>query len=120
MAKVLIHLTTGLENPTKAALAFLIAKTGLEEGHTVTMFLAGDAVTLLRTESVESVVGIGTGALSAHVAAIKASPAEVYYSGLSAKARGVTHDQLALDKAQPAQPAKLLELAAEADFVLNY
>ena len=54
MPKVLIHLTTGLENPTKAALAFLMAKTGLEEGHTVTMFLAGDAVTLLRTESVRS------------------------------------------------------------------
>ena len=50
MSKVLIHLTTGLENPTKAALAFLVAKTGLEEGHTVAMFLAGDAVTLLRTE----------------------------------------------------------------------
>jgi predicted peroxiredoxin len=120
MSKVLIHLTTGLENPTKAALAFLMAKTGLEEGHTVTMFLAGDAVSLLRTESVESVVGIGTGALSAHVAAIKTSAAEVYYSALSAKARGITHDQLALDKAQPAQPAKLLELAAAADFVLNY
>jgi uncharacterized protein len=120
LAKVLIHLTTGLENPTKAALAFLMAKTGLEEGHKVTMFLAGDAVSLLRTESVESVVGVGTGALSAHVATIKTSPAEVYYSGLSAKARGITHEMLALDKAQPAMPAKLLELAAESDFVLNY
>lgn len=120
MAKVLIHLTTGLENPTKAALAFLMAKTGLEEGHAVIMFLAGDAVALLRTESVESVVGIGTGALSAHVATIRTSNADVYYSGLSAKARGITHDMLALEKSQPAMPAKLLELASEADFVLNY
>lgn len=120
MPKVLIHVTTGLENPTKAALAFLVAKTALEEGYTVTMFLAGDSVALLRTESIENLNGIGTGALSAHVAAIKTSAAEIYYSGLSAKARGVTHETLGLDKAQPAMPAKLLELAAAADFVLNY
>jgi len=36
-----------LENPTLAALGFLVAKTAIEEGHTVTLFLAGDAVKLL-------------------------------------------------------------------------
>jgi predicted peroxiredoxin len=120
MSTVLVHITTGIENPTKAALGFLVAKTALEEGHKLTMFLAGDAVNLLRTDAAENVHGIGTGALSAHIAAIKPSNAEIYYSGMSAKARGVTHEVLALDKAQPAQPAKLLELAAAADFVLSY
>ncbi len=39
--KFLIHVTTGQDNPTKAALSFLVAKTALEEGHTVNLFLAG-------------------------------------------------------------------------------
>ena len=46
--KILIHITSGPENPTKAALGFLMAKTAIEEGHSVTMFLAGDAVQLFR------------------------------------------------------------------------
>ena len=43
----LFHVTTGSDNPTKAALSFLVAKTALEEGHRVSIFLAGDAVLLL-------------------------------------------------------------------------
>jgi predicted peroxiredoxin len=41
MAKILVHLTHGPEHPTRAALAFLVAKAAIEEGHTVTLFLAG-------------------------------------------------------------------------------
>ncbi len=48
MAKILIHVTCGPENPTKAALAFLVAKAAVDEGHEVSMFLAGDGVQLLR------------------------------------------------------------------------
>jgi predicted peroxiredoxin len=42
--KIFIHVTHGPEHPTRAALAFLIAKTAIEEGHKVSLFLAGDAV----------------------------------------------------------------------------
>src|SRR5687768_4219778 len=45
---ILVHVTHGPEHPTRAALAFLVARTALEEGHSVTLFLAGDAVQLLR------------------------------------------------------------------------
>ena len=48
MAKILIHVTCGPENPTKGALAFLVAKAAVDEGHEVSMFLAGDGVQLLR------------------------------------------------------------------------
>ena len=44
MAKILVHVTNGPENPTRAALAFLVAKSAIDEGHSVSMFLAGDAV----------------------------------------------------------------------------
>ena len=46
--KLLVHVTVGPENPTKAALAFLVARTAIEEGNTVTLFLAGDAVQLIK------------------------------------------------------------------------
>ncbi len=120
MAKVLVHIHTGPENATKAALGFLVAKTALEEGHALTMFLAGDAVNLLRKDTVEVLNGLGTGSLSAHVGAVSKSDAPIFYSTMSAKVRGLTPDVLVIGRASPATPAKLLELAAESDFVLTY
>ena len=64
--KILIHITQGPENPTKAALGFLIAKTALEEGHTVNLFLAGDAVKLLQDSVLNTFAGVGTGKLREH------------------------------------------------------
>jgi predicted peroxiredoxin len=46
--RLLVHVTQGPENPTRAALAFLVAKTAIDEGDVVTLFLAGDAVQLMR------------------------------------------------------------------------
>ena len=120
MAHVLVHISTGPENATKAALGFLVAKTALEEGHKLSMFLAGDAVNLLRKDTVETLNGLGTGALSAHVGAINKSEAEIFYSGLSAKARGLTPEVLAIERASPGLAAKLIELATAADVVLCY
>jgi uncharacterized protein len=48
MGTLLVHLTHGPEAPTRAALAFLVAKAAVEEGHDVSLFLAGDSVQLLR------------------------------------------------------------------------
>ena len=47
---ILVHITQGSDNPTRAALGFLVAKTAIDEGHKVTLFLAGDAVKLYRTQ----------------------------------------------------------------------
>jgi uncharacterized protein len=35
MAKLLVHLATGPENPTRGALALLVARTAVDEGHDV-------------------------------------------------------------------------------------
>jgi uncharacterized protein len=86
--KILIHLTQGPENPTKAALAFLVARTAIEEGHTINMFLAGDAVQLIRDGVLESLIGLGTGKLKDHFDVIVKSGATIYLSGMSAQGRG--------------------------------
>ena len=63
MAKLLINVTHGPEHPTRAALGFLVGRAAVEAGHEVTLFLAGDAVQLLREPVMDSLVGLGTGSL---------------------------------------------------------
>lgn len=58
MAKFLVHVTCGVENPSKAALAFLVSRSALDEKHEVTMFLAGDAAQLVRPAVVENLSGL--------------------------------------------------------------
>ena len=60
MAKILVHVTCGPNDPTRAALAFLVARAAVDEGHNVNLFLAGDAVQLLREAVLDSLVGLGT------------------------------------------------------------
>src|SRR5919106_1259291 len=107
MARILVHVTTGPENPTKAALAFLVAKAAVDDGHEVTMFLAGDSVQLLRDGVLDSLVGLGTGSLRESYDAVVASGARIYASGMSSKARGVGEPDLEGKPVELAQPASL-------------
>ena len=66
MPSVLVHITCGPENPTKATLAFFVAAAAVEAGHEVHVFLAGDAVQLMREPVRNALVGLGTGALHEH------------------------------------------------------
>ena len=94
MANILVHITSGPEHPTRAALGFLVAKTAIEEGHSVSLFLAGDAVQLLRDAVLDSLSGLGTGKLREHYEAIGAGGGRFYLSGMSSKGRGVGAEDL--------------------------
>lgn len=118
--KFLIHVTASPADSTKAALAFLVAKTAIEEGHTVNLFLAGDAVKLLQEAALSTVVGLGTGKLREHFDAIVRSGGKFYLSGNSSKARGVTEADLKGKPAEFALPTVLVKLAAESDKLFTY
>ena len=120
MAKILIHLTSGPEHPTRAALGFLVAKAAVEEGHEVSLFLAGDAVQLIRDGVLDSLHGLGTGSLRESYDAVVASGARIYASGMSSKARGVGEVDLEGKPVELALPNKLVQLALESDRVLTY
>ncbi len=120
MAKFLIHIHTGPDNPTKAALGLLVAAAALQEGHAVDVFMAGDGVGLLRQESLDSVEGLGTGRVKDHVDAIAAAGGRFHLSGMSAKARGLGPEILAGKPAEFAMPDVLVRLAADADVTLTY
>ncbi|HWH06691.1 MAG TPA: DsrE family protein [Gaiellaceae bacterium] len=116
MAKLLINLTHGPEHPTRAALGFLVGRAAAEAGHDVSLFLAGDAVQLLREPTLDGLVGLGTGSLRESYDALRAGGAHFYVSGMSSQARGFDPEGVA----EPALPAKLVELALDADRVLTY
>jgi uncharacterized protein len=116
MARLLIHVTTGPENPTRAALGLLVAKTALGGGHEVDVFLAADAVDYLRAETREAAHGIGTGSAAEHWAALVEGGARLFASGLSSKARGITPEA----GVELAPPDRLVALILEADRVVVY
>lgn len=120
MAKLLIHVTRGPEDPTRAALAFLVGKAAAESGHSVTYFLAADAVQLLREAVLDNLAGLGTGRLRESYDALAAAGTRFYLSGMSSAGRGVTEEDLADKPAELAQPSRLVELAFEHDRVITY
>jgi predicted peroxiredoxin len=120
MAKFLIHVTCGVENPTKAALAFLVGRTAIEERHDVTFFLAGDAAQLLRSAVVDNLAGLGTGSLKEHLAVIADGGGRFYVSGMSARGRGVGSEDFGSVSAELVRPDVLIKLAAQVDRVLCY
>ena len=120
MSRLLVHIATGPENPTRAALGLLVARTALGGGHSVDVFIAGDGVAVLRPETLDAGHGIGTGSMREHVDALVAGGAGLYASGLSSKARGLTVEALGGLPVMMAPPDKLVELAFAADRVLVY
>jgi len=120
MSRLLVHIATGPENPTRVALGLLVARTALEAGHDVDLFIAGDGVSTLRPETLDAGQGIGTGSLREHVDALVAGGARLYASGMSSKARGLTPETLGGLAVTMAPPSRLVELAFEADRVLAY
>lgn len=120
MPSILVHVTSGPEAPTRAALAFAVARAALDEGHQVTLFLAGDAVQLLRTAVLDQLSGLGTGNLRELYDAIVAKGGRIFVSGGSSKARGVTDDDLRGKPAEFAGPPQLVRLSLEHDRVFTY
>jgi predicted peroxiredoxin len=118
--KFLIHIHSGPDAPTRAALGFLVALTAQNEGHEVSVFLAGDGAALITDEAIAAVAGVGTGRLADHFPALIQGAARIYVSGMSAKARDIGDAALAGKPAEFAMPAKLVQLASEADVVLVY
>ncbi|MCH7586875.1 MAG: DsrE family protein [Chloroflexi bacterium] len=120
MAKILVHITHGPEHPTRAALGFHIAKAAIEEGHSVTLFLAGDGVQLMREGAIDHLRGLGTGVLREPYDAVASSGVKIYLSGMSSKSRGLSEKDLEGKSYEFASPKDLVRLAVEHDRMFTY
>ena len=86
----------------------------------VTLFLAGDAVQLIRDGVLDSLAGLGTGKLRDHYDAIAKGGGRFYLSGMSSNARAVTAEDLKGKPAEFAQPNVLIRLALDHDRMFTY
>lgn len=120
MSTLLVQITSGPNDPTRAALGFLVAKTAIEAGHQVTVFLAGDGVALMRDGVLDNLIGLGTGKLRDHFDAFAAGGGRVYVSGLSSKARSLSEGELEGKPGEMAMPDVLVKLIADSDRVVTY
>jgi uncharacterized protein len=118
--RLLVHLTCGPEQPSRAALALLVAATAAADGYAVDVFVASDGVSLLRPETIGAVVGVGTGAVADHLAALRDARAGLFASAMSAAARGISREQLETQGFTPAPPSTLVSLTFAADRTLVY
>ncbi|HET6745272.1 MAG TPA: DsrE family protein [Candidatus Limnocylindria bacterium] len=120
MGRLLVHLSTGPENPTRAALAFLVARTARQKGHEVDVFLAGDAVGFLRDATLDAAQGVGTGSLREHFDALAGGGARFFASKMSSNARALDATAVGDKSVEFATPDQLVQLTFEADRVLSY
>lgn len=120
MANILVHITHGPEHPTRAALGFHIAKASIDEGHSVTMFLAGDGVQLMRDGAIDHLNGLGTGNLRKLYDAVVSSGTKIYLSGMSSRSRGLGEEELKGKPCKFASPRDLVQLAVEHDRMFTY
>ena len=120
MAKLLFNITNGTNNPTKASLGFMLARTAVEEGHEVTVFLNADAVSLIRKPVLESLVGLGTGKLSEHFNILVDAKVPIYVSAISCEIRGVTEKDLEEANSIKVFPKTLLNLSLQSDRTFVY
>tara|TARA_Y100001970_G_scaffold282769_1_gene396298 strand:+ start:290 stop:652 length:363 start_codon:yes stop_codon:yes gene_type:complete len=120
MNKLLIHILTGVENPSRAVLGFLIAKTALEEGKEVTVFCAGEGVSCLHESTINEMQGVGLGKLSDYLSVLKKGGANLFASKMSANSRGITNQQLESLGFTPATPKMLVNIIFESDKVVVY
>ena len=120
MAKILFNITNGTSNPTKASLGFMLARTAVEEGHEVTVFLNADAVSLMRTPVLENLVGLGTGKLKEHFEVLKQGNVPIYVSAISCDIRGVSDQDLKETNSKKVLPKTLLNLSLAADRTFVY
>ena len=120
MSSILIQVTAGPDQPTKAALGFLLGKTALEEGHEVNIFLAGDAVMLIQEGVLENLSGLGTGKLLDHYEAIVAEGVVINLSKMACESRGIKSGDLINKPLKKSTSEDLLELALSSDKVLCY
>lgn len=116
MARLLVQIATGPENPTRAALGLLVARTAAGEGHDVDVFLADDAVGFAREETAAAAQGIGTGSVAEHLGALREAGTKVHLSGMSSKARGLSGEVANGYELMP--PEKLVDLMVGSERVV--
>src|ERR1700758_2725263 len=92
--KVMMKSAWGSDDPTKAAFPFLHGLALSEAGHSVQIFLLGEAVSLMRKSVADAVVPVGWPPLGQSLAKIAEKHVQIYACGACSRARSVAQSDL--------------------------
>ena len=109
----------GSDDPTKAAFPFLHGLALAEAGHSVQIFLLGEAVSLMRKSTAEAVVPVGWPPLAQALEKVSARKIQIFACGACSRARGVTEADLANYGAKYGSPTIFVGLVEWADRVIT-
>lgn len=109
----------GSDDPTKAAFPFLHGLALSEAGHSVQLFLLGEAVSLMRSTVAAAVVPVGWPPLGETMKKISERKVQIYACGACSRARGVMQSDLDLWGAKFGNPAIFVSLVEWADRVIT-
>jgi predicted peroxiredoxin len=109
----------GSDDPTKAAFPFLHGLALAEAGHSVQIFLLGEAVGLMRKSIAEAVVPVGWPPLAQTLDKVAARKIPIFACGACSRARGVGESDLANYGAKYGNPTIFVGLVGWADRVIT-
>src|SRR4029077_2447552 len=117
--KIMFKSAWGSDDPTKAAFAFLHGNALAEAGHTVQIFLLGEAGSLMRSSARHAVVRVGWPPLAEALTKASANKIQIYACGACSRARGVTEADLGQWGAKFGNPTIFVSLVEWADRIIT-
>ena len=117
--RVMMKSAWGSDDPTKAAFPFLHGLALAEAGHSVQIFLLGEAVGLMRKSVAEAVVPVGWPPLVQALDKVAARKIPIFACGACSRARGVGEGDLANYGAKYGNPTIFVGLVEWADRVIT-
>ena len=117
--KIMMKSAWGSDDPTKSAFPFLHGLALSEAGHSVQIFLLGEAVSVLRKSVASAIVPVGWPPLIETLEKIAARHITIYACGACSRARAVTEVDLNQWGAKFGSPAIFVSLVEWADRVIT-
>jgi predicted peroxiredoxin len=117
--KIMMKSAWGSDDPTKSAFPFLHGLALAEAGHSVQVFLLGEAVSVMRKSVASAIVPVGWPVLSETLDKVVARRITIYACGACCRARGVTEADLSQWRAKFGNPAIFVSLVEWADRVIT-
>ncbi len=116
---VMMKSAWGSDDPTKAAFPFLHGLALSEAGHSVQLFLLGEAVSLMRKSLASAVVPVGWPPLEQTLARVAERHIQIYACGACSRARGVVQMDLDQWGAKFGNPTIFVSLVEWADRIIT-
>jgi len=117
--KIMMKSAWGSDDPTKSAFPFLHGLALSEAGHSVQIFLLGEAVSVMRKPVASAIVPVGWPPLVGTLEKVAARRIPIYACGACSRARGITDADLSPWGAKFGSPTIFVSLVEWADRVIT-